>query len=495
MKPIYALTIVAVAVVALGAGWMVGRSTHPALESPEALSAVKDSAPTILYYRNPMGLPDTSPVPKKDSMGMSYIPVYADGAEPAASGTVVMSLEKVQRLGVRTEQVRRQRLSPAIRASATVQVDETREYVIAPKFEGWIERLYADQTGMSVRRGQALLSVYSPELRAAQDEFRVADAAAKRLQENDPSSASTMRRLRDASRSRLRNWDISGAQIARLETKEGSGNLIMTSPADAVILEKSVVQGSRFAPGETILKLADLSTVWLIADVPASSAQEISIGQSARFESPTLRGQTFAGRVTFIQPVIDAATRTLAVRIELPNPDGNLRPGLFGDATIVQDEGKPVLTVPRSAVLDSGTRQLVFVQIAEGRFEPRPVVLGERSGTNVAISEGLREGELVVTAANFLIDAESNLQSALDGFGTQDSNSGSDAENHSDHVMPQESPNAKPETSEPPVSSMPDHSGHSEHSEHSENDVPPVPSPHDHGEHEHPETDSDAGAH
>ncbi len=422
MKRSYWLAAAAAAVVtvALAAGWFAGRGFRS--DSGQAPAAAGPDQPRkVLYFRNPMGLPDTSAVPKKDAMGMDYIPVYEGGEAPAKPGTVVISPEKVQKLGVRTERVRLQGLSPSIRASATVQVDETRQYVIAPRFEGWVERLFANQTGMAVRRGQPLLSVYSPELLAAQNDYRIADAAARKLQDSDPASASTMRRLRDASRARLRNWDISDAQLAQLGQERGGrnptrGSLVLTSPANAVVVDKPIVQGARFAAGETILRLADLSTVWLIANVPASSAGGVAVGQRATFQSPTLPGETFSGRVTFVQPVIDAATRSLGVRVALPNPDGVLRPGLFGDVTLTQDTSAAVLTVPRSAVLDSGTRQLVLVQVAQGRFEPRAVVVGQRAGDLVEIREGVREGELVVVSANFLIDAESNLQSALEGM-------------------------------------------------------------------------------
>lgn len=418
MKRSYWLAASAAVLLALLAGWFAGRGSRTdAGQAPSATGA--EQPRKVLYYRNPMGLPDTSPVAKKDAMGMDYIAVYEGGEAPAKPGTVVISPEKVQKLGVRTEQVRLQGLSPSVRVSATVMVDETRQYVIAPKFEGWVERLYANQTGMSVRRGQPLLSVYSPELVAAQNEYRIADTAARKLQANDPASAATMRRLRDASRSRLRNWDISDAQLARIGQDQTGGNLVITSPANAVVVEKMIVQGARFEPGEIILRLADLSKVWLIANVPASTAGGVVVGQRATFQSPTLPGETFTGQVTFVQPVIDPQTRTLGVRVELPNPAGVLRPGLFGDVTLTRDTSAAVLTVPRSAVLDSGTRQLVLVQVAEGRFEPRPVVVGERSGDMVEILEGVREGERVVVSANFLIDAESNLQSALDGMNAQ----------------------------------------------------------------------------
>lgn len=479
MKRSYWLAAAAAVLLALVAGWFAGRGSRP--EAEQSLSAVGAEQPRkVLYYRNSMGLPDTSPVPKKDSMGMDYTPVY-EGEAPAKPGTVVISPEKVQKLGVRTEQVRLQGLSPSVHASATVQVDETRQYVIAPKFEGWVERLYANQTGMSVRRGQPLLSVYSPELVAAQNEYRVADAAARKLEANDPGSAATMRRLRDAARARLRNLDISDAQLAHVGHNQTGGNLVLTSPADAVVVDKPIVQGARFAPGETILRLADLSKVWLIANVPASSAGGVVVGQRATFQSPTLPGQTFEGRVTFVQPVIDPQTRTLGVRVELPNPAGVLRPGLFGDVTLTRDTSAAVLTVSRSAVLDSGTRQLVLVQIAEGRFEPRPVVVGERSGDMVEIREGVSEGERVVVSANFLIDAESNLRSALEGMSADQGDGATPSPPSSATGTPAAEPARTPAPSAPPA-------------EHNQGTQAPAPVDHSgHGEPPAPATKGDSG--
>ena len=418
MKRSHWMAAGAAVLIALVSGWLIGRGSRSDGNQPPPESNAQQPR-KILYYRNAMGLPDTSPVPKKDSMGMDYIPVYEGGEKPSAPGTVEMSPQKVQKLGVRTVQVRLKPLSSTLRASATVQVDETRQYVIAPKFEGWVENLYANQTGMAVRRGQPLLSIYSPGLVAAQNEYRIAESAARKLEENDPESAATMRRLRDAARTRLRNWGIGDAQLSNLSRNQGSGNLVLTSPANAVVIDKPIIQGARFAPGEIILRLADLSTVWLVANVPASGAGDVALGQRATFQSATLPGKTFSGLVTFIQPVIDPKMRSLGVRIELSNPDGLLRPGLFGDVTLVGDASAAVLTVPRSAVLDTGTRQVVLVQVAEGRFEPRTVLVGERSGGEVEVREGLADGERVVVSANFLIDAESNLQSALDGMSEQ----------------------------------------------------------------------------
>jgi Cu(I)/Ag(I) efflux system membrane fusion protein len=402
--------------VALAAGWMIGRSGRVDVPA-EGKADAPASERKVLYYRNPMGLADTSPVPKKDAMGMDYVPVYAGEETAAAQGTVALSPEKIQTLGVRTEPVQRTTLASQVRASGTVEIDETREYAIAPRFEGWVAKLYANQTGMHVRAGQPLLSVYSPQLAAAQQEYRLADSAARELAKTDPASAASMARLRDAARARLRNWQVSGAQLARPGKDDGNDNFVLTSPANAVVIEKPVVQGARFEAGETILRLADLSTVWVMARVPAAQASAIAVGQPAHFESTTLPGRSFSGEVAFVQPVIDAATRTLDVRVAFPNPDGELRPGLFGTVLLEQPAEAPVLSVPRSAVLDSGTRQLVLVQTGPGRFAPREVTLGRRAGDRIEILAGVQAGEDVVASANFLIDAESNLQSALQGLG------------------------------------------------------------------------------
>ena len=402
--------------VALLAGWLAGSSTRDDVP-PRRDTEAPQPERKVLYYRNPMGLPDTSPVPKKDSMGMDYVPVYSGDEPAAAPGTVVLPPEKVQALGVRTEPARRAPFSGMVRASGTVEVDETRQYVIAPRFEGWIERLHANQTGMRIRAGQPLATVYSPQLAAAQQEYRLADETARKLRQSDPASAASMLRLRDAARERLRNWEISESQLARLGTDDHRPGLVLTSPADAIVVEKPVTQGARFEAGETILRLADLSTVWVVAKVPAAQAAGIATGQPARFESTTLPGQAFTGEVTFVQPVVDAATRTIDVRVAMPNPDGVLRPGLFGTVQLEQPDSQPALSVPRSAVLETGTRQVVLVQAAPGRFAPREVTLGRRAGDRIEVLEGLVEDERVVVSANFLIDAESNMQSALDGLG------------------------------------------------------------------------------
>ncbi|MFZ5657287.1 MAG: efflux RND transporter periplasmic adaptor subunit [Pseudomonadota bacterium] len=393
---------------ALGAGYLLGRS--PAVSTKPSADAGQ-AGRRILYYRDPMGRADTSPVPKKDPMGMDYVPVYADqpGQQAQVPGAVSIDPVRLQTLGVRTEPVRRERQAMTIRASATLAVDESRQYAIAPRFDGWVERLYSNQTGQAVRAGQPLLAVYSPQVAATREEIRLADNAIQRLGGADPAGAAAMRRLRDAAMQRLRNWEISTAGSA--------GNTVLfRSPVSGFVLEKPVVQGARFAPGETILRVADLSRVWAVAHVPVAQAQGLATGRPARFESPTRPGEVAEGRITFIQPTVDSQSRTLDVRVEISNLSGEWRPGLFGNLTF---DGPQVdaLTVPEAAVIDSGERQVALVDLGGGRFAPREVAVGRRLGGRIEILSGLREGERVVTAANFLIDAESNLQSALQGLG------------------------------------------------------------------------------
>ncbi len=394
------------AVLAIGIG--IGRHQTP--DTPAASNA--GSARRVLYYRAPMS-GDTSPVPKKDPMGMDYVPVY-DGQAADAPGTVALDPARLQTLGVRTERVRQGVQTLDLRASATLSADETRQYVVAPRFEGWVAHLYANQTGMAVRAGQPLLAVYSPALAAARQEIALADDAARRLSTTDPAGAAAMRRLREAAAARLRNWEV----------EAGTGtNVVYRSRVTGVVLEKPVLPGARFEAGEAILKVADLSTVWATAHVPVDQAGSLAPGQTAAFTSSALPGETVRGRVTFIQPVVDPAARTVDVRVELPNRDGQLRPGLYGQLQIA-GPSRQALTVPATAVIDSGTRQVVLVKVGDGRFAPREVGIGRRFGDRVEILAGLQDGEEVVTSANFLIDAESNLQSALQGLGSHSHGAG-----------------------------------------------------------------------
>lgn len=410
---------IAVAVVvaaALGLGyWLGGRGGHEAT-APQA--AVAKAERKLRYYRNPMGLPDTSPVPKKDAMGMDYIPVY-EGEEAAESGSgIVVSTEKVQKLGVRTEAAALRELSRELRAVARIEVDERRLHAVAPKFEGWIERLHVNATGQPVGRGQALAEVYSPELVSVQKEYAIAARGEQSLRDAGAEAQAGMKQLADSSLARLRNWDISDEQIARLrESGEARRTLTLRAPAAGVVMEKKAVAGMRFMPGEALYQIADLSSVWAIADVFEQDIGGVRAGQKARLRVDAYPDRVFEGTVTYVYPTLKAETRSVPVRVELANPGGLLKPAMFATLELAPAGGAKLLALPTSAVIDSGVRRVVLVQTGEGRFEPREVKLGVRAGDYVEVREGVKEGEPVVVAANFLIDAESNLKAALGGLG------------------------------------------------------------------------------
>lgn len=434
MKPIAGIVIGALALLGIGAGgyWLGTRTSQAPAEAASAIVASKE--PRILYYRNPMGLPDTSPVPKKDSMGMDYVPVYEGGEDPGSgtltgtgqaastgSGQVKISVEKVQKLGVKTEPATMRVLDKTLRAVGRVEVDEQHIHNIAPKFEGWIEKLHVKTTGEPVKKGQALFDAYSPELVSAQREYAIAVQGVAALKDADGDTRQSMQKLADASLQRLKNWDISEQQVKDL-AKSGTSKRSLTfhafhTPVNGIVLEKKALEGMRFMPGEMLYQIADLSSVWVIADVFEQDIALVKTGAKAKVKINAYPGKLFEGAITYVYPTLNPATRTIPVRLEIANPGGLLKPAMFAQVEIsVADRGK-VLTVPVSAVIDSGTRHIALVQLAEGRFEPRAVSLGSRSDNYVEVLNGVAEGEQVVVAANFLIDAESNLKAALGGLG------------------------------------------------------------------------------
>src|SRR6267142_421921 len=405
-----------------------GRDYVPVYDEPGAAPRSKPAPVTpaaspsgerkILYYRNPMGLPDTSPVPKKDSMGMDYIPVYADQGGGAVPGTVTISPERIQMLGVRTEAASLRSMAHIVRAVGTVAADERRIGVVNPKFEGWIEQLHVSTTGQAVRRGDALLEVYSPDLVLAQREYLVARAAAAEMAQADAMARDNAKAIAAAALSRLKNWDISADQLARLQrTGVATHTLSLSAPIGGIVMDKPALQGLHFGAGDMLYRIVDLSTVWLLADVFEQDLAQIRPGQNAKITLQAYPGRVFDGRVAFVYPTVNAQTRTAKVRIEVPNPDLLLKTDMYATVGIAAPiESATVLAVPDSAVLDTGTRQTVLVDRSEGRFEPRAVKLGARADGYVAVLDGVVEGEKVVVGANFLIDAESNLRAALQNF-------------------------------------------------------------------------------
>jgi membrane fusion protein, copper/silver efflux system len=355
----------------------------------------------VKYYRNPMGTPDTSPVPKKDSMNMDYIPVCEDEAGDGP-GTVKLSLDKVQRLGVRSEAVTERALSRTVRAFASLQFDERREFVVAPKFSGWIEKLFVNATGDVVARGQPLFEVYSPELNVLQQQWRLGGRSA------------------DAT-DKLRYLAYPETALEKLRQGDPpSRTVTIPSPVAGTVVDKIAIEGMRFQPGETLFRIVDTSVMWVLAEVYEQDLGYVKVGDTAKVTVNAWPAQPFDGKVTFIYPSVGKESRTARLRIEVVNADGRLRADMAATVEIATPLDGSRLAVPDSAVIDSGRRQVVLVERGEGRYEPRPVKLGARVPGWVQVLDGLRPGERVVTQATFLIDAESNIRAALGAFGSDE---------------------------------------------------------------------------
>src|SRR5512144_597487 len=289
-----------------GSDWQTPVTAQPSLKGK------------ILYYRNPMGLPDTSPVPKKDPMGMDYIPVY-EGEAPQGN-QITISPEKVQKLGVKTEAASQRTLTRPVRLVGTVQVDERRLYTVAPRFEGWIRQLYVNATGHPVKRGEPLLEVYSPELVSAQQEYLIALQGLHALRESDTQIQAGMEQLAEAALQRLRNWEIPEDELQRLrQTGQARQLLTLRAPVTGAVLEKTAVQGMRFMPGEALYRIADLASLWVLADVFEQDLGLVRVGQAVKVRVNAYPEKAFDGRISFLYPTVAPETRTARVRVELAN--------------------------------------------------------------------------------------------------------------------------------------------------------------------------------
>lgn len=391
-----------------------GRDFKPVYADAPAVAPKSAGAGRILYYRNPMGLPDTSPVPKKDAMGMDYVPVH-DGEDE--TGVVSVSPARLQMLGVRTAPVeQRSSLAHAIRATGTVQADESKLAVVTTKFDVVVEKLLVSTTGAQVRAGQPLARVWidtpdttmqrGPDVITRQIDYVVA------LQDKNPTEIAQTASV-------LRQYGIPESAIAEIRrTGRATRSVTIVAPRSGVIVEKTAIEGMHFNTGDPLFKIADLSTVWVLADVQEQDLGDVRSGQRANIAFVAYPGRTFSGRVDFVYPTMLAATRTGRVRIVLPNPNLALRESMYANVEIeaAATPAGDVLVVPDSAILDNGVSQTVLVVRGQGRFAPRAVKVGAHGEGYTQILSGLKPGEQVVVGANFLIDAESNLRAALQSF-------------------------------------------------------------------------------
>jgi RND family efflux transporter MFP subunit len=431
MKIIRTVGLLVVIAAAFAGGYI-----YKAVKGSTAETAQKGGR-NVLYWVDPM-----HPAYKSDKpgiapdCGMKLEPVYADGGAAAVStganlkpasandistmevGTVQITPEKQQLIGVKYEQVELGGGSRTIRAVGKVAIDETRIGHVHTKVEGWIDKVFVDFTGKLVKKGQPMLTIYSPDMLASQRELLLA-AKAKTIMRDSalPSGFDQSESLLQATRRRLELWDLSEAQIDQiLRTGEPIKNITVYSPMTGYITDRKAFPQVKVLPDTDLYTIVDLSRVWIMADVFEYEAPNIHVGETARVSLQALPGKSFTARIDYVQPEVDPMTRTLKVRLNMDNPGVMLKPDMYADIEFrVNIPSK--LTVPADAVLNAGERKTVFVDRGNGYFEPRQVKTGEREGDRIQILSGLSQGERIVTSGNFLIDSESQMKAAASGMG------------------------------------------------------------------------------
>jgi Cu(I)/Ag(I) efflux system membrane fusion protein len=387
------------------------------IEKDENVSE-KTGGSKIKFYRSPMNPNQTSPVPRKDEMGMDYIPVYGDEVHETEASSVTglaeikINQERQQSIGLRTVSVTRGSISASIRTIGRIQADPKRIRKINVKVEGYVEKIYADFLGKPVTKGQPLFSLYSPNLFSAQNEFLLAIETRDALKKSG-----TLRTDGDdlvaSSRRKLELWDIPVDEITRLQkTGKPTKTLTFISPISGVITAKNIVEGSYLNPGDTPYEITDLGSVWINTDIYESALIEVNLGMIATLTLNAYPNKTFEGRVVFIDPVLDPKTRTIRLYINVANPAAQLKPEMYCEV-LLHSKDREGLRIPSDAVIRAGTRNVVFLALGGGRFSPQEVQLGVKSGDLVEVLSGLAEGQEVVVHANFLIDSESQLRASL----------------------------------------------------------------------------------
>lgn len=383
-------------------------------EQGGAASAVQERK--VLYWRAPMDPNYVSDKPGKSPMGMDLVPVYADESESTSAHSIRIDPVTIQNMGIRTGVIQRGPLVKVIRTVGRVDYNEQTVTYINTKFKGWIERLYVDQTGQHVAKGQELFDIYSPELYAAQEEYLAATRNLPLLQGSTfPPAIEEATRLVDAAVTKLKYMDVSDEQIARIrETNQIEKTLTIHSPAKGVVTEKMALEGMYVMPGMRLYTVADLSRVWVYVDIYEYQLPWVYTGQPARMTLPYVTGREFIGKVIYVYPYLEPQTRVIKVRLEFENPDLELKPGMYANVKLESELSRDALLIPRAAYIDSGERKVAFVDRGDGKFEPRDIQTGvEAEDGMVEVLYGLDEGEVVVTSGQFLLDGESKLKEAV----------------------------------------------------------------------------------
>ncbi|MFQ6616637.1 MAG: efflux RND transporter periplasmic adaptor subunit [Fidelibacterota bacterium] len=393
-----------------------GMELVPVGQPVAALSGPSDQTGErkILYWRAPMDPTFISPRPGKSPMGMDLVPVYE--GEEAFGSTVRINPTVEQNMGIRTATVQRRNLTQTIRAVGRIDYDESRVAHVHTKFSGWIEKAYVNTTGQRVRKGEVLLDIYSPQLVSAQDEFL---DALKNLTTGGesavPARKENLERMVFSARRRLEYFDISNQQIEQL-SRTGIVNktLAVQSPFSGIVVEKHALDGMEVSPGMRLYTIADLSEIWVYADIYEYEVPWVREGQTAVMTLSYDPGKAYRGEVQYVYPYLEEKTRTIRVRLSFSNPKLELKPGMYANVGIETSPLEDVVAVPMEAVLFSGERNLVFVSLGDGRYVPRDVVIGiESGGGYYEVKKGLAEGEVVVTSGQFLLDSESKLQESI----------------------------------------------------------------------------------
>lgn len=387
-------------------------------DSPDSMASPSGKR-SIIFYRNPMDPTITSPAPAKDEMGMDYVPVYSDEVDAAPQpvegmATIRVGEEALRLSGVQTVEAKIEQVARSVRTVGIVIPDETRIRHVHTKIAGWIETLHTNFTGQIVTKDQPLLSIYSPELLTTQEEFLAArKAAVKFAQSSSPDVKALGHDLLLSSRKRLELFDVPGEFIADLE-KSGTVQRTVTlnAPVSGFVTSKGIYEGQMIEPGLELFTITDFSHVWIEADLYEYEAGSVHVGQQAKLTLAYEQGVELKGTVAYVFPYLSTDSRTLKVRFDFPNPDLRLKPQMYVDVTLSLAQGTGVI-IPDSAVIDSGVRQVVFVETAPGSFEPRQIKSGVRGGGKIQVLAGVKAGEKVVVKANFLLDSESKLRSAL----------------------------------------------------------------------------------
>jgi membrane fusion protein, copper/silver efflux system len=478
-RPVSRMIWVLVLLALVGVGFMQRERLLKFFSAP---ATSRFSSPTterkVLYWQDPMHPAYTSDQPgKAPDCGMDLVPVYEDGLSEAnlTEGSFRISPEKQQLIGVTYGEVAYKNVSRVFKAVGKINYDETKIVRIHPKVEGWIENVFVDFVGKEVRQGQPLISLYSPELVSTQQEYLIALKGRNELSESPFAEAVSMSEsLLEATRRRLQLWDITEEQIQDLE-KRGAPTKALTlyAPTNGYVLARNAYAKQRVTPEVELFSIADLSTIWLVADIYQNEAPEIRIGQTASFTLSYFPNQKFSGKVAYIYPQMDNETRTLKVRIDVPNPRMILKPEMYANVEFHIDYGKRLI-VPQEAIMDSGSEQLVFVGHDGGYLEPRKVQLGENVDGQFIVLSGLKAGERIVTSGNFLVDSESKLKSAAGGMGMPGMNHGGGAPADAKKPASSDHSQHQPDVPKAPQAKPEDHSEHQ----------PKVQKPEDHSQHQ-----------